>query len=170
VARNLLAENQSVRRAQDASTYILGWIAQAVAIIGGVYAARSWPGNTIRWTLELIPWTWVIPTALFIGFVAWAIDIINDLTPNQVAITYGFLGPILATGTNGTLASRIRDWSQMLQDSLGDKIGQWAGNPGAGAMAIICIASAVLIGRRVLAKQQGGAAAAAGGARPGGGR
>jgi hypothetical protein len=164
-ARNLLAQNSSVQNAQGASVYILGWFAQAVAIVGGVYAANSWTGATIRWLPGLFP-AWVVQTMLVVGFVVWAIDIISDLTPNQPAIIYGFLGPVLAGGAGGTLAARIRDWSQLLQDSLGEKIGQWAGNPGAGALSIICVAVAVVIGRRVLAKQSVGARGGA----PGGGR
>lgn len=165
MARNLLAENQSVKRAQDASTYILGWIAQIVAFVGGAYATNSWPGQTIRWVFELIPWSGFIPAVLIIWTVAWGIDIVNDLTPNQVAITYGFMGPILAVGLSGTLPQRITQWSNALQAGVGGKISGLAGNLGAGTLAIICIVIAVIVGRRVLAKQSAGK-----GARPAGGR
>jgi hypothetical protein len=160
--RNMLAQNGTVKRQQEAGIYILGWIAQADAIVGGTFAADSWPGQAIRWCFELVPWQPFIPVVLFVGAIAWGIDIVNDLTPNQVAITYGFLGPILAASVHGELSSRIRDWSHVLQGNFGGKLATWAGNPGGGAMAIICIASAVLIGRRVLAKQ---ASAAGGGGR-----
>ncbi|WP_433730943.1 hypothetical protein ACQP2Y_21405 [Actinoplanes sp. CA-051413] len=161
--RNLLASNQSVKRQQEAGVYILGWIAQIMSITAGSYAAGAWPGRTIRWVFELFP-AWVIPLALFIGAAAWAIDIISDLTPNQVAITYGFLGPVLAASdnANGTLAARIRDWSQTLQDSFGGQIAGWVGNVGAGALGVALMGVAVIVGKRVLAKQ---AAAAGGGGR-----
>jgi hypothetical protein len=163
VARNLLADNQSIQRAQGASTYILGWFAQFASIVAGSYAANSWPGKTIRWFLELFP-TWVIPLMLFIGFVAWAIDIISDLTPNQVAITYGFMGPILAASknSNGTLAARVTDWSTLLQNSVGGQIAGWVGNVGAGTLSIALMGMAVIIGRRVLQKQSAGAGRPAG--------
>jgi hypothetical protein len=161
--RNLLASNQNIKRQQEAGVYILGWIAQIMSITAGSYAAGAWPGRTIRWVFELFP-AWVIPLALFIGAAAWVIDIISDLTPNQVAITYGFLGPILAASdnANGTLAARIRDWSQTLQDSFGGQIAGWVGNVGAGALGIALMGVAVIVGKRVLAKQ---AAAAGGGGR-----
>ncbi len=156
-ARNFLAQNQAVQNAQGASIYVLGWIAQLLSITAGAYAANSWPGKTLRWVFELFP-AWVIPLTLFIGFIVWAIDIISDLTPNQPAITYGFLGPILAASSdaNGTLADRVRDWSSVLQDSVGGQIAPWVGNVGAGALSIAFMATAVVVGRRVLQKQRAG--------------
>lgn len=164
MARNVLAENQSVVKAQQISIYILGWSAQALSILAGSYAAQAWPGQTIRWFFELF-WVWLIPLILFVGFVIWAIDIINDLTPNQAAITFGFLGPILAASNNanGDLASRIRDWSNALQDGVGGQVAAWVGNIGAGALSIALIAVASVIGRRVLQKQAAVAGAARGG-------
>jgi hypothetical protein len=164
VARNVLAENASVTKAQQTSIYILGWFAQAVSIVAGSYAADAWPGKTIRWILNLVPGGWLIPLVLFIGFIAWAIDIINDLTPNQTAITFGFAAPILAAGTNSTLAERVRDWSNMLQDGVGGQLSGWVGNVSAGWLAVALMAMAVIIARRVLQKQSAGAG------RPGGGR
>lgn len=164
MARNILAQNASVTKAQETSIYILGWAAQILSIVAGAYAAGSWPGQTIRWVLNLVPGTWLIPLALFIGFVVWAIDVINDLTPNQAAITYGFVAPILAQGTDSTLAARIRDWSDALQAGVGGQLAGWVGNVSAGWLAVALMAVAVVIGKRVLAKQS-----ASGGARPGGG-
>jgi hypothetical protein len=162
--RNLLAENQSVQKAQQTSIYILGWAAQILSIVAGSYAANSWPGKTIRWLFELIPGAWLIPLTLFIGFVVWAIDVVNDLTPNQAAITFGFMAPILAASGGGRLAAQIRDWSAALQHSIGGQISGWVGNISAGWLAVALMAVAVVIGRRVLQKQ----ASAAG--RGGGGR
>lgn len=158
--RNLLAENTSVTKAQQTSIYVLGWAAQILGITAGAYAADSWPGKTIRWMFELVPGGWLLQLVLFIGFVVWAIDILNDLTPNQAAVTYGFLAPILAGSdrATGTLASRIRDWSATLQDSVGGQISGWVGNVSAGWLAIALMAVAVVIGRRVLQKQAAGAA------------
>ncbi|HEY6117080.1 MAG TPA: hypothetical protein VI172_14095, partial [Candidatus Dormibacteraeota bacterium] len=118
--RNILAENAGIKKAQSTSIYVLGWAAQILGILAGGYAATSWVGSAIRWPLELFP-AWVIQLVLFIGFVAWVIDILNDLTPNQVAITYGFVGPILAASSDadGTLAERVREWSGLLRDGLG---------------------------------------------------
>lgn len=153
--RNLLAEREGVTKAQQASIYVLGWAAQILSIVAGAYAANSWPGTAIRWVFELIPGAWLIPLTLVIGFVVWVIDIINDLTPNQAAITVGFVGPILAASNDasGTLASRIRDWSNTLQDSVGGQISGWVGNISAGWLAVALMAVAVVIGKRVLAKQ-----------------
>lgn len=168
MGRNVLAENASVQKAQQTSIYILGWAAQILSIVAGSYAADSWPGKTIRWVLELIPGGWLIPLALLIGFVVWAIDVLNDLTPNQAAITFGFVGPILAASddANGTLAARIRDWSSALQHGVGGEVSGWVGNLSAGWLAVALMGVAVVIGRRVLAKQS----AAAGRGAPGGGR
>lgn len=164
MARNVLAENASVTRAQQTSIYILGWAALVLSITAGAYAANSWPGRTIRWVFELLP-AWVVPLALFIGFVIWAIDILNDLTPNQAAVTYGFLGPILAASdnANGTLASRIRDWSDTLQGAVGGQLAGWVGNVSAGAMAVALMGVAVVIGKRVLSKQAKAAGSGGGG-------
>jgi hypothetical protein len=166
VGRNMLAEREGVRKAQDASVYILGWIAQILSITAGSFAANSWPGKVIRWVVELFP-AWVLQLALVIGFAAWFIDIINDLTPNQTAITYGFLGPILAASndSNGTLAERVREWSNLLRDSLGDATAQWVGNVGPGPLSIALMAVAVIIGKRVLQKQAAGAGRGGGGPR-----
>jgi hypothetical protein len=166
VARNFLAEREGVKKAQDASIYILGWAAMVLAITAGAYAADSWPGRAIRWVFELFP-GWVLQLTLFIGFVVWAIDILNDLTPNQAAITYGFVGPILAASNDatGTLASRVRDWSQQLQTSVGGQIDGWVGNVGAGALGIAFMAVAVIIGKRVLAKQSAAGRGGGGGGR-----
>lgn len=158
MARNLLMEREGVVKAQGASVYILGWFAQFASITAGAYAAGSWPGKTIRAIFEFIPGHWLIPLALFIGFVAWLMDIINDLTPNQVAITYGFLGPILAGShdATGTLATHITAWSRQLQHGVGGQISHWVGNVGAGTLAVALMAMAVIIGRRVLQKQSAG--------------
>lgn len=155
MARNLLAEREGVTKAQQASIYILGWAAQILSIVAGAYAASAWPGTAVRWVFELIPGTWLIPITLLIGFVIWAIDIINDLTPNQAAITVGFVGPILAASddASGTLAARIREWSNALQDGVGGEISELAGNVSAGWLAVGLMAVAVVIGKRVLAKQ-----------------
>jgi len=165
--RNLLAENPSITKAQQTSIYILGWAAQALSIIAGAYAADAWPGKTIRWVLELMPGGWLIPLMLVIGAVVWAIDVLNDLTPNQAAITFGFLAPILAASPKGTgrLADRIADWSTALQQSIGGQLGAWVGNLSAGWLAVALMAVAVIIGRRVLAKQAGGGRPAGGGQR-----
>ncbi len=164
--RNLLAQNQSVQNAQGIGIYIIGWIALILAIVAGGYAANSWPGKAIRWVFELFP-AWIIQLTLVIGFVVWAIDIIKDLTPNRPAITYGFMGPILAGSSDatGTLADRVRDWSDVLRGHLGDTLGTWVGNVGPGPLSIALMAVAVIVGGRVLAGQQ-----RAGGGGMGGGR
>ncbi len=166
MGRNLLAEREGVKKAQDASIYILGWAAQLLSITAGSYAANSWPGRTVRWVFELFP-AWLIPLTLFIGAIVWAIDIINDLTPNQAAITYGFLGPVLAASNDAssTLASRIRDWSDQLQASVGGQIADWVGNVGAGALALAFMGAALVIGKRVLAKQSAASRGGGGGGR-----
>lgn len=157
MVRNVLAENQTVRRQQELGIYALGWIAQVLSIVAGGYAANSWPGKTIRWVFELFP-AWVIQLTLVIGFVVWAIDIIKDLTPNQPAITYGFLGPVLAASSdvNGDLASRVQDWSDVLRAHLGGTLGDWVGDAGPGPLSIALMAVAVIVSRRVLAGQQRG--------------
>lgn len=167
MARNLLAENQSVQKAQQSSIYVLGWAAQGLSIVAGAYAANAWPGKSIRWVLELAPGGWLIPLILVIGFVVWAIDVLNDLTPNQAAITFGFLAPILAASNQGTgrLAQHIAAWSQSLQASIGGQIAGWVGNISAGWLAVALMAVAVIIGRRVLAKQSGAGRGAGGGGR-----
>jgi hypothetical protein len=169
VARNILAENPSVTKAQQTSIYVLGWGAQGLSIIAGSYAVNSWPGKTIRWILDLMPGHWLIPLMLVIGFVVWAIDIINDLTPNQGAIMFGFMGPVLAGShdASGSLAAHIRDWSQTLQHGVGGQLSGWVGNLSAGWLAVALIVVAVIIGRRVLQKQSAGSGRGAGG---GGGR
>lgn len=157
MARNVLAENPSVQKAQQTSIYVLGWAAQILSIVAGAYAANAWPGETIRWVLEL-PGNWLIPLVLLIGFVVWAIDILNDLTPNQAAITFGFLAPIMAASNyaTGTLASRIGEWSESLQSSIGGQTSAWVGDLSAGWLAVALMAVAVVIGRRVLQKQAAG--------------
>ena len=164
-ARNFVAEREGVQKAQGISIYVLGWAALALGIIAGSYAANAWTGRAIRWFFELFP-AWLIPITLVLGFAAWVLDILNDLTPNQVAVTYGFLGPVLAASpdANSTLAARITDWSDTLQAGVGGQINQWVGNVGAGALSIALMGMAVIIGKRVLQKQ---ATAARGG---GGGR
>lgn len=156
MARNVLAENQSVVKAQQTSIYILGWVSLIIAIIGGAYIAEAWPGDLIRWTVNLVPWDPFVNVLLVIGFAAWAIDILNDLTPNQSALTFAAVGPSLAAGSSGTLASRISDWTNALQAGVGGTVSAWVGNVGAAALGIVCIAGAVLIGRRVLQKQAAG--------------
>jgi hypothetical protein len=152
---NMLAQNPSVQKAQQTSIYVLGWAAQALSITAGAYAANSWPGTAIRWVFELVPGAWLIPIVLLVGFVIWAIDILNDLTPNQAAVTFGFVGPILAASSDatGTLAARIQDWSQALQNGVGGQVSGWVGNISAGWLSVALMAVAVVIGRRVLAKQ-----------------
>ena len=163
-ARNFIAEREGVQKAQGASIYILGWAALALGILAGSYAANAWTGQFIRWFFELFP-AWLIPVTLVLGFAAWALDIINDLTPNQVAVTYGFMGPILAASkdANSTLADRITDWSNQLQAGVGGQISAWVGNVGAGALSIALMGMAVIIGKRVLQKQATAARSGGGG-------
>jgi hypothetical protein len=163
MARNMLAENASVQKAQQTSIYVLGWAAQALSIIAGSYGSGAWPGRTIRFLLNLMPGGWLIPLILFIGFVVWAIDVLNDLTPNQPAITYGFLAPILAAGTGGALAGHIRVWCSALQHGVGGQISGWVGNLSAGWLAVALMGVAVVIGRRVLQKQSSAAGRGGGG-------
>ncbi|BAL87270.1 hypothetical protein AMIS_20500 [Actinoplanes missouriensis 431] len=163
--RNLVAEREGVQKAQQISIYILGWAAQALGIVAGAYAANAWPGGAIRWVFNLMPGDWLIPLTLFIGFIVWAIDIINDLTPNQAAVTFGFMAPILAQGTDSTLALRVRDWSDALQAGVGGQIAPWVGNVGAGWLSVALMATAVIIGKRVLQKQASAAGRGGGGGR-----
>lgn len=166
MARNMLAENASVQKAQQTSIYILGWISLVAAIIGGAYIAEAWPGDLIRWLVNLIPWDPFANVLLVVGLLAWAIDIINDLTPNQSALTFAAVGPSIAvSATNSTLASRVSEWTNALQAGMGGTISSWVGNIGAAALGIVCIAGAVLIGRRVLQKQASAAGRGGGGAR-----
>jgi hypothetical protein len=152
-ARNMLASNQAVQNAQGNTLYIIGWLMQILGFLGGAYAKNSWPGNTIRWIFELVPWDDFINAALIIWFAAWAIDIIWDLIPNQAAITFGFMGPILAVGQDGDLASNINAWTTTLQGAIGGKVESITGNLGTGTLAVICMAVAVIVGKRVLAKK-----------------
>jgi hypothetical protein len=165
VARNILAENASVQKAQQTSIYILGWTAQALAVVAGSYAANSWPGKTIRWVMGLMPGSWFIPLVLLVGLVVWFIDVINDLTPNQAAITFGFIAPILAASRDaaGNLAVYVREGSSALQNGVGGQISGWVGNLSAGWLAVALMAVAVVIGRRVLQKQSSAAGRGGGG-------
>jgi hypothetical protein len=110
---------------------------------------------------------WAVPLVLFVGAIVWFIDVINDMTPNQAAITYGFLGPILAASkeANGGLATHITEWSVALQHGAGGQISGWVGNVGAGTLAVALMAAATLIGRRVLQKQASAAGRGGGGGR-----
>lgn len=164
--RNLLQEREGIIKMQGASIYILGWAALLLGVTAGSYAANSWPGKTIRWVFELFP-AGVTQVVLVLGFAAWVLDILNDLTPNQVAVTYAFLGPILAASKDatGTLAVRITEWSTQLQHGVGGQMSGFVGNVGAGLLAVALMGMAVIIGKRVLQKQATAAAAARGGAR-----
>ncbi len=155
-ARNMLASNQAVQNAQGNSLYIIGWLMQILGFLGGAYAKDSWPGSTIRWIFNLVPWDDFIPAVLVVWFVAWAIDIINDLTPNQLAITFGFMGPILAEDQDGRIAENLRAWADALQAAIGGDVESLAGNLGVGTLAILCMAIAVIIGKRFLQKRSGG--------------
>lgn len=155
MARNLLAENQSVQKAQQTSIYILGWISLAFGFLGGAYMAETWMGDTLRWILGLIPWGPLPNVLLFVGAVAFVIDTINDLTPNQAALSFAILAPSVAIASEGGLASAVSSWTNALQAGVGGQVSGLVGNLGASGLAIICIAGSLMIGRRVLAKQSG---------------
>lgn len=163
--RNLLRERDGVVKAQGASIYILGWLALAMGIVAGAYAAGSWVGDVVRFIPELIPG--LIPLALFIGFIVFCIDIITDLVPNQGAVSAAFLGPILAASpdSTGRLGQRISDWSGALQGRIGGDITAWVGNISAGMLSLAIIGGAIVIGKRVLDKQSSAAGRGGGGGR-----
>lgn len=166
MARNVLAENASVTRAQQISIYFSGWASLFLAIVGGSYAAESWPGDFVSGVIGFVPWDAFPNVLLVLGFIGWAYDILNDLTPNYTSVIYSILGPAIAVAADGNLASRISDWSNALQGSVGGDISAWVGNLGASGLAIVCCGAAVAIAKRTLAKQAQAAAAQ----RAGGGR
>lgn len=163
--RNLLRENERVAKTQGISIYILGWTCQIGSIVAGSFAADSWPGATIRWILGLVPGGFIIPLALVVGFVVWFIDIINDLTPNQAAVTYGFVGPILAASPDNTgkLASSIASWANTLQAAVAPTITSWVGNLSAGWLAVGLMACCGIVAKRALSKTATAAGRSGGG-------
>lgn len=167
MARNLLAESQAVTKAQQTGIYFSGWVSLALGIIGGAYAAEAWPGDLISFLVGIIPWAPFPNVLLVLGFIGWLYDIGNDLTPNQVAVTYSIVGPSIAVAADGKLATRISEWSNALQSGVGGHISEWVGNLGASGLAIVCCGAAWIIAKRTLAKQAQAAAQqrAAGGGR-----
>lgn len=147
---------QVIHQARDYSIQILGWVSLALAAIGGAYAAESWIGDTVETVVGFGPWNWLPNLLLAVALLATFIDLIADLTPNFPALGSFILAPSIATAADGGIATWVTERSNDLQQGIGGDIAGWVGSASATALALVCIVSALLIGRRVLRKQNMG--------------
>ena len=159
MARNVLAENASIQKAQQNSIYFSGWMSLILGLVGGAYLMASWLGTALRWPFTLLPDD--VLTAVFIlWFLGVVYDIVTDLTPNYTSVTFAVVGPTLAGAAKGQLAANLLQWAQLLRDGVGGKLTPWVGGLSATGLAIVFCGAALMIAKRTLQKQASMAASA----------
>lgn len=128
---------------------ILAWISYGFAIVGGAALVAT---GLITFFTGLVP-GWV-SAILFAGlFCAMAVDIIIDGEPNRLALISAMVLPSLAATVNGQLSTVVGQFARQVLTSVNAGLGSWLGVSGSGwAVAVMCIALAMIIARRVVAK------------------
>lgn len=164
MARNVLAENASVQKAQQTSIYFSGWMSLILGLVGGAYLMASWLGAVLRWPFGLLPDD-VITVVFVLWFIGVVYDIGNDLTPNYTTVTFAVVGPTLAGAAKGDLAANLLQWAQVLSDGVGGKLAPWVGGLSSTGLAIVFCGAALMIAKRTLQKQATMAGRGAGGGR-----
>lgn len=139
----------------DKGTKGLAWGSFLIGGIGGLAAAVSVIGDVISGVVGFFP-SWVGALAFWIVAVSVAVDLLLDFEPNQVAL-YGVMAlPTLARTAPGVWAQRFNEWCDDRLMWVNEQVGRGLGVTSAIGIAIVGIAVAYLMGRRVLAKSGGG--------------
>lgn len=148
-----------ITQTKDRSVTILGWMSLLIAGTGGAFAAPTWIGATIRWIVGLPPWPDTANVLLFIGLLAVVLDILVDGTPNHPAVIAFILAPSIGVAAaDGKLAAWVQARGDQLEGSVGGTIADWLGDVSTSALALVCIATALILARRTLSKQRAQAA------------
>lgn len=139
-----------VKRAVSTGTEILAWVSFLVGTVGGAAAAATWIGSLIGAPFHWWGWAQVLlKVILFVGTVGMILDAANDLKPDRFAVWMAILLPSLAAATSGKLAATIRQAADWLLAQVSPSLTGWIGTSSKTVIAIVCIAVALAMAKRV---------------------
>ena len=131
--------------------WALSWIAFGCAVIGGWAAIAIWIGDWVAGFVGLFPDA-VAPVLFVVGVAVVAIDLFRDGTPNRPAIYFAILLPSVGLGVNGKLAAQLNTWGDQVNRATSEKVGEWLGQGGLNAIALVAIALAVIVAQKAIKK------------------
>lgn len=129
----------------------LAWISYALAVAGGAAAAATFVGGFVAGVVRFFP-GWVAVAAFGAGFIAMAVDLFVDGTPNRLAIWMGILLPSVARAVPGRLGQTVTAVSNQVLAQINHVLGEWLGATSAFGVAVFAVAAALLVARRVVHK------------------
>ncbi|MEU1761654.1 hypothetical protein [Micromonospora sp. NPDC005652] len=139
----------------DLFGFVLAWIAQVFAFLGGAFAAETILGDAIESVLEFIPWGWVPVALVFAAGVSVLLDLLWDLLPERLALWCSLALPSMATAVPGKFGDTVSDWANTLQGSLQGSLREWFGGQPALGLAVICVVMVVMTAKYALPKSGG---------------
>jgi hypothetical protein len=160
-----LHSSRAIKNAQEHGVFGLAWVSFLLALAGGSYADTTFIGGLIRGAVGMFPDDWHVAGLILLAAVVTVfIDLFLDLTPNWPAVGAAIIGPSVASMVNARLGSMVSGWAQAMQDSVGEKVGEFVGGTTAVGLALACILASLLTARRVIKKSGGGGPVRSGGA------
>lgn len=137
----------------------LAWISIVLAAAGGAAATPTPIGTFIGWLVNLPP-VWFAPSLLFVLAVITVLDPALDGVPNWLAVASVIVMPSVAKSVDGKLGTAVTNLSNEVLAATNEMLGDWLPQSvPALVAAIVLIASAALMARRVVRKMPGGAIA-----------
>lgn len=141
----------------DMPVFVLAWIAQVLAFLGGSFAAATFLGDTARKVLGWLPdgWGWIPAAMLFLITVSVILDLLWDLLPERIALWGGFAAPMLASAVPNKFGDTVTGWADSLEGSLEGEIAEWFGGMPALGLTVVCLIGVVLTAKYALPKSGG---------------
>lgn len=140
----------------DLPRFVLAWISQVLAFLGGAFAVATFLGDALDTALGWIPWEWV-PAALLFGITLGVLlDLLWDALPERIALWGAFAAPSVAAAVPGKFGETVQGWGDDLKGALEDGFVDWFGDQPAIGLTVICLIGVVLGAKYALPKQSGG--------------
>lgn len=128
----------------------LAWVSFLFALTGGALLPGTPVGEDIADFIQSVTWTW-LPTAVFcVAIAGTVIDIGRDLIPDRIAVYSAALAPTFAGAIDGKLAGHVEALGRWAAGGIGDPLKEWTGLVEPAHVAIVALALAWAVARRVV--------------------
>jgi hypothetical protein len=129
----------------------LAWISYGLAVVGGAAISATFLGGWISGIIGIFP-GWLAIVMFVGGFIAMAVDLFVDGTPNRLAIWTGILLPSVARAVPGKLSDTVTQVSGQALAQVNQSLGVWVGTSSSLGLAAAAVVASLLVARRVVAK------------------
>lgn len=137
----------------DLPQFVLAWITQVMAFLGGAFAVATFLGDWLDTALGWIPWEWVPVALLFAITMGVLLDLLWDALPERIALWGAFAAPSVAAAVPGNLGDSVQGWADDLKGALRDGLTEWFGDQPAIGLTVICLIGVVLGAKYALPKK-----------------